>query len=1003
MADNTVKSILERFTALNEEYTAIENESKTALKEYTDYCDSSDADLSKKLAEIREKIAKTEEYMAFAKQHATDVEEATMAFVDMELYELEDYKHQVDESSANDYHAETLYTKASGMKLALQEEIERTNKKIGGSKVQAKRLYDSQLADFTARKEKNLEALREFTSGEEFKGYLHHLTQDAAAFNSSGKSELPENPEISLGQRRVRLPVPAEFDEELSLATGGVFNSAAKTIGVPYSVDFCGGKCVYIDYEPRSETYLLGGIQRLLTNVLKYYEHSIKGIFFADPVKYSIDSLGHIAALARGVNPIIDPIAGNSGELLTRLKEFKAKLEPVEENTISHVFVFHSFPECYDGELRAEVLDLINNAAKYKIAVVLTHKVTDAAPSPSDAAAENTVRNASEAIRARNGGFYVEATRDTLFWYSAPSDIPDDVRRAFIEVRRRADVAPAAETSPAVQENAAPAAQESAPAETTAQPEVQPEEPAAQTQPEEPEKPLYDMTKTVPTITYGTDINGKVLSFSFEGFGSSAFVCGTKAAGRNDFIRNIIDTYIKTRHPDTTELWLIDFGGDSFGLYAEPLVPHVKYLMLGGGEQLAESVIDRLCELVDARTAAFAGKWASFADVPADEDMPEVLCVVDGFEVMNRAIAEKPAYGEKLRSVLERCRTFGIRVILAGDTYTTGGNVPAYLAGVLDFAVAMRSEDPAPTSIFNDIQLSAEDIIAIASIPLHHAFIKLPAGSGSRLKFAKLDSAAPEDEIKSVISAAAAMEVSETPDPSGFYRTKRDSLVKYIARSMCFDNVVDEIEKQIAQKTDGAMFFLGSTGTLAPDHPCVLERKFGSSMLLESAPEKEATAADIVISAVRSAKMQKMDVTILSSDAAELLPLTAGRLGEEAITDFAAVCKKITDIHDLVLNEKGSDSLVVILGTELLLDEMATMGTAQFPDGRRNAAQDLIFAISQGAKQGVHFLVQLTEDDGSEQTALLRKTLRCVVTTDENGSRFTSHSRTDTFTAYNHK
>ena len=157
--------------------------------------------------------------------------------------------------------------------------------------MQAKRLYDSQLAELEERKKKVYDEFKEYANSEEFKAYIKGLSKDAAAFNSSGKSNLPVGTEISLGQRRVRLPVPPELDEELSLATSGVFNSAAKTIGAPYSLDLSAGKTVFVEFDNRNESYMLGGIQRLILNVLKYYEPTIDGVFLAEPISNAIGGL----------------------------------------------------------------------------------------------------------------------------------------------------------------------------------------------------------------------------------------------------------------------------------------------------------------------------------------------------------------------------------------------------------------------------------------------------------------------------------------------------------------------------------------------------------------------------------------------------------------------------------------------------------------------------------------------------------------------------------------
>lgn len=984
MAENPVKAVLDKFTALNEEYKAIQAESESDLREYNDYCNSSDEDLSKKLGEIREKIAKIDAFMEFAKAHAEDVEPAEMPF-ETEIEVLEELKAKIDDSSANDYHAETLYTKASGQRLVYEAEMERTDKKISGSKVQAKRLYDSQLAELRSRREKHAQEFRAYIASEEFKSYLKLLSKDAAAFNSASKAVLPENPEISLGQSRVRLPIPTEFDEELSLSTGGVFNSAAKTIGVPFSLDFSAGKIVYIDYEQRNESFMLGGVQRFLINVLKYYDKSVKGIFFADPTRYNSEGLGHIAGLSKGANSIIEPVAANADELLEKLKEFKAGLAEEEEfATLEHILVFHSFPESYSEETRAQVLELVSNTEKYKTAVILTHNAAvqlDAAA----AAAENTVRRNSESIRTRNGGFYSDATHNSLFWYSAPSDLPEDVRHTFIDLRRRA----AAQAAPAE-----PAAFAAAPAAETAR-RVEAAQPsqAASAQPEDAPAIVYRKEgRGAIDFRYGADPAGMSMSFDFAMNGSTAFVCGTKRAGRTGFARSIIDKVISAVHPDNVELWLIDFNGIEFKLYEENVPPHIRYLMLGGGAELAYSVIDRLSEVAAKRALAFKGRWEKYADVPADVYMPEIICLIEDYSVMAAALRAKPEYGEKLRGVLSQAETYGIRIIFAADSFSEDGETPSWFAGgLIRFNVAMNSNDSTIAALFDGVQLSAEEILSISNIPLHHAFARMPvAENGSALKFVRIATPDPDEQIKSLCErACGSLSVCETFEPNNpaVYISKQ-TVVKSIAAQTDFDSVVDDIAKELSDKPENEQWlYIGSVGTLCGDHPLSMSRAFGQNVLLEAADGRHAVASNVVISAACSALMQGVPVEILSSELSAVLADIKGsnKLSDtEITTDIAEICKKITALKADIVAGKRSDKLVVILDADALFAEMKTLGGEVLSDGRRNAAADLIFCVSQGAKLGCHFFVQSGTGDFTAEMDLCARALRHRLSIDGN-------------------
>ncbi|MDE6031818.1 MAG: hypothetical protein K2G32_09375, partial [Oscillospiraceae bacterium] len=246
MSEKLVNNVLERFFALGEENKKITDESAVARKEYEDYCISSDADLDKKTGEILKKVNSMDSLMEYAREHATDLEEASAPFETSEGA-LESLRQKIALESRNDPNAETLYTKASGQKLLFQQEIDRVRNLINGSKVQAKRLYDSTMEKLNEKRSKHVESFRTFINSEELKVYLKNLSSDAFAFNSSGTAQLSEISEISLGQRRVRLPVPEELEQELSITTEGIFNSASKTINAPFSLPIDKGCVLYVD------------------------------------------------------------------------------------------------------------------------------------------------------------------------------------------------------------------------------------------------------------------------------------------------------------------------------------------------------------------------------------------------------------------------------------------------------------------------------------------------------------------------------------------------------------------------------------------------------------------------------------------------------------------------------------------------------------------------------------------------------------------------------------
>ncbi|MCI7691737.1 MAG: hypothetical protein MSR67_05050 [Oscillospiraceae bacterium] len=432
MAD-LVNEMLGKFAELAQEEKNISAEMDAAFKEYNDYCSSSDSDLSEKIQHYRKKIAKVEELMNYAREHAQpqDLEEAQMPFETSEG-SLESIRQTIKLDSHNDPNAESLYTKASGMKLFYESELERTKKLIEGSKVQAKRQYDSDVAALEKRKIQHDADEKAYIQSEDFKQYLKLLSFDKSAFNSQGTVHLLDKSSISIGQRRVKLTVPMEVEQELSALSKGEYNSAARTIGAPFGVSTQNGSVLMLDFDERNSAYLLGGIQRLMLNFIKYFGQDLTDVFFCDPNKYDPDVLGVLSAMAKGVNPFI-VVPQSIAEAQSKLLELQKQIDeqPVS-GKISRIIVLNGFPENYGSEMTDAVIKISEAAEKSGVLLVLTHD--NSAPQTE---VEKTIRQKAVSIRSRNGAFWLESTRESLFWYSAPSEIPDDVRRIYVEQRRQ--------------------------------------------------------------------------------------------------------------------------------------------------------------------------------------------------------------------------------------------------------------------------------------------------------------------------------------------------------------------------------------------------------------------------------------------------------------------------------------------------------------------------------------------------------------------------------------
>lgn len=958
MSEKVVNSVLERFFALGEENKKIADESAEARKEYEDYCISSDEDLDKKTGEILKKVSGMETLMQYAREHATDLEEASAPFETSEGA-LESLRQKIALESRNDPNAETLYTKASGQKLLFQQEIDRVRNLINGSKVQAKRLYDSTMEKLNEKRSRHVEAFRTFINSEELKVYLKNLSNDAFAFNSSGTAQLSEISEISLGQRRVRLPVPEELEQELSINTEGIFNSASKTINAPFSLPVDKGSVLCVDFDERNESYMMGGIQRFMLNTIKYFGGNLDGIFFLDPIRYDAEGLGHIGALSKGANAFItlpDSKAAAERELDAIISELSAA---PKAGRIRRVMVFRSFPEAYDADTADKIKNLCENAENYGVCAVLTHK-----SDVDGGEAEKAVRAAAVTIRSRNGGFYLGSTREGILWYSAPASIPDEIRRTYIEQRRTAEPKPAAEVHTpeahidevqpaAVQEEhiageqTEPVAEEPAeavenvpeeqsapeveveedlpadePVEAAEEPETEEipeEEPAAEEAADEVEE-AAEITPAENRTAYKKGVRGIKVPFgrdnAFElSFEDSPVCISAKSRERGRILRSLIDGVTSAVHPDDTELWLIDRTGTALLKYAKNTPPHVRYLVLDDNSETAFAIINRLEEVIRKRVNLFRGRWEDFSEVPADIYMPELLVVVNGFSGADRY----GGFTGRLTDIADRGRDYGVRFVFAD------------------------SSEPE--------ECYAEGCVIITS-----------AGSTAKIVTAgrREVSVQLDESFESVWGELTASD-GYVPDDNTVYLDKKTVVAdKGVFRS--FESRRGDFEDRISYKSvDDMLLFMGEPYDISEMSVATVYTGFAQNILVSPSAVDKAYAALVLLSITSSLTMQGIPFEIFTTERNALYSYINENTPSDAemISEGTEkVCGRINSIAGAISEGKSDNRFVVIFGLSELASEMTTLGEIG-----QQALRNLSLIIERGSRAGYHFVAVQNEEE----------------------------------------
>lgn len=965
----SISEMLDKFTALSLEEKQIAADLENASKEYNDYCSSSEADMNKKIQEIRDKMGKLQYFITYAREHAreSELEEAQMAFETSEGT-LESIRQTIKLESHNDGNAETLYTKATGQKKFYEEQIEQTRKLIEGSKKQARRQYDSDVAAINDRRAKHEAEVKNYIESDEFKSYLKLLTFDKSAFNSTGTAVLPDRSYVSLGQRRVKLSVPMEIEQDLALTSGGEYNSAAHTIGAPQHLSMQKGGVLMADYDERNKQYLFGGIQRLLLNIIKYYGQDISEMLFIEPEENSPDSLGSIALLAKGISPFII-VPQSLQEAENKLAELcsRAEMLPTADR-VTRVAVLNGFPEKYGSDTQNRILDISKKAAQLGILLVLTHD-----NSIAETDLDKEVRSVSMSVRSRNGGFWIEQLRESLFWYSAPSELPEDVRKVYVEQRRQqatlqavspVSVAVAAPSpvampatmvmptpTPAVMTMPAPAA---APAPT---PEP---EPVRQNEPETPEvseesAPLNEeisenneveeiavdnftknSVRDLPVVVLGKDAHGKTATIDISG--NVAYLCGISGSDRRAVTDSIIGTITSSCHPDDAEMWIFDQTGE-FDYLTNNLPPHIRYYIADGSVQTAFDLTDVLGDFLESRAVIFKENgWDNIADVPTDEYMPHVVVILNEFPSICEKISKGTKffgknYQNRLIRIMRSCAKFGFHFVLTGENFPE-----ALKASDVHSAAAVFSRRGAVGDLFNDY--ASAEIAILGRIPVGSVFTGNANGTAI----------APIDGLP--ITFGEYHPVLEYFGADGEYLDK-SPIISVRTSRVPFATRAEARELSISNRDpDETLLFLGEPCRFVAEYPVRMYHDFGENLLAVMPGRESRNGVLVVLAAIMSVIEQGMKPEILAfrSNPVYIELLRMGIPEGVNILEGDEIITRIKELSSNIGEENSDNIFEIVLGGDSLMTTMHA----------QDCLNDLKNVLVKGPRVGLHFIFTVT-------------------------------------------
>lgn len=166
------------------------------------------------------------------------------------------------------------------------------------------------------------------------------------------------------------------------------------------------------------------------------------------------------------------------------------------------------------------------------------------------------------------------------------------------------------------------------------------------------------------------------LSITQQSGQNSAVVVGIPGSGKSVFLHSIICNAAMKYSPEELELYLMDFSGVEFNIYAEHKLPHAKVIAPEAEREFGLSILNRLREEGERRMALCRNystakdKISSIVELKhlhPELHCPRILVIIDEFQKLFECENDSTSRQAQIiiQIIIKEFRKFGINLILA--------------------------------------------------------------------------------------------------------------------------------------------------------------------------------------------------------------------------------------------------------------------------------------------------------------------------------------------------
>ena len=930
-----MSSITELYSAIYGKLSSIQTRFENAESQLVTSQEQDEVIKQKRIDNLKCQLEKIEEYSEKVEYFRLMAEKKLksknlLAITPRELNfnRLRNWAMMIDPTQDDDPYAQRIYVQAKCNELFLtqkKQEFEKILAELTGDHA----VIDEELeAAVQSLKSSLIEECKAVLESEEFiqlatlvmERHSQHI--DNSSLQNALESESEPRAKIGLGIYAQSLPVLEEVKYVAKAKLGEYFDNRGYIL-LPVEYNLGKEMLISINCAAAKERKLYRGIQNLLANFISKTVIGTRKIYCLDALHFNNTVLGALRPLEDSI--VLDAIPKDSEAVVDKLKEIVSTFSDIdevlgladsvqdynlavkpEERIDRSVLVLVGYPSAFSSEAKSYIKRILLNYEHYGITPILIDtqfqekKDEDRKDVVFDIV-ENVYRiqmtQKRETIRQDTG------TDHYFKWYERTSDLSI----SFVNAIRDHDTKANTIGNEYLKRYSLT------------------------------DLPGYVREYKKIELPFGIDGKDEAHSLSFENENFATYLVGASRSGKSTLLHTLIAGLIRNYHPDNVELWLADFKQLEFKRYINHLPPHIKYVLLDESTELVFDLIDKLTDEMMERQKLFARLGVQRIDqvdtTTLEKPLPIIFVILDEFSIMSQSIAESQIYKLRLQNILAKGAALGIKFLFSSQTFTTGvaGLTPTARAQIQQRIAMKGTKEEISETLELSSNLKTDQVRNwMDALPPHYALVKFRISADTlpqvkRYLVMYFKDYSPRDQMIDQICAS--MQAVDSYDPANIrtYVDKHPVLVDGNSFDAFdekeFTAYVSAVKAASGRDLSGDEIFIsfGTPRLMERMKVAALSSETRENILMVARAAEQACAASILISAMKSYKLQNANVQIWAYDKNRLYRTYRHifeEMGIDTVTGMDSICDEIRRLKSNIINGKTEDKLIVLVGMD---------------------------------------------------------------------------------------